>query len=154
VLLARDLPDQALALLQRLRALAADQGRTGSVIEIQALQAGTTRRRWTPWPKRSPSRLPKGMCGSSPAKAARCAPCSAGWSPPSGKRTPRPVPLDYLARLLPAFEEKHAEAGRAAAAVRAGLVEPLTAREVEVLGLLAAGKSNPRIAEELVVTLT
>ncbi len=32
-------------------------------------------------------------------------------------------------------------------------VTALLAREVEVLGLLAAGNSNPRIAEELVVTL-
>ena len=34
-----------------------------------------------------------------------------------------------------------------------GLVEQLTARELEVLALLAAGAPNPRIAEQLVVTL-
>jgi LuxR family transcriptional regulator, maltose regulon positive regulatory protein len=33
------------------------------------------------------------------------------------------------------------------------MVEPLTDRELEVPGLLAAGRSNRRIAEELVVTL-
>ena len=42
---------------------------------------------------------------------------------------------------------------RRAAAVVPGLVEQLTARELEVLALLAAGAPNPRIAEQLVVTL-
>ena len=35
----------------------------------------------------------------------------------------------------------------------AGLVEPLTERELEVLQLLATGQPNRAIAEELVVTL-
>jgi LuxR family transcriptional regulator, maltose regulon positive regulatory protein len=39
VLLAQHRPRQALALLERLHTAAAAQGRTGSVIEIQALQA-------------------------------------------------------------------------------------------------------------------
>ncbi len=34
-----------------------------------------------------------------------------------------------------------------------GIVEPLTARELEVLQMLAAGRSNQAIAAELVVTL-
>jgi LuxR family transcriptional regulator, maltose regulon positive regulatory protein len=37
--------------------------------------------------------------------------------------------------------------------VVAGLVEPLSSRELEVLQLLAAGRPNGAIAEELVVTL-
>jgi LuxR family maltose regulon positive regulatory protein len=35
----------------------------------------------------------------------------------------------------------------------AGLVEPLTDRELEVLRLLAAGRRNREIADQLVVTL-
>jgi LuxR family maltose regulon positive regulatory protein len=34
-----------------------------------------------------------------------------------------------------------------------GLVEQLTARELEILALLAAGTPNPRIAEQLVITV-
>ena len=34
-----------------------------------------------------------------------------------------------------------------------GIVDPLTSRELEVLGKLAAGRSNQAIARELVVTL-
>ena len=34
-----------------------------------------------------------------------------------------------------------------------GIVEPLTARELEVLSMLAAGSSNRAIAGQLVVTL-
>jgi len=49
------------------------------------------------------------------------------------------MPLDHLARLLRAFDAGHARRG--GAAIAAGMVEPLTDREVEVLGLLAAGRS-------------
>jgi LuxR family maltose regulon positive regulatory protein len=60
------------------------------------------------------------------------------------------VPLGYLARLRGAFG-----AGPAAphAAGVPGLVDPLTGRELEVLQMLAAGKSNQAIAGQLVVTL-
>jgi LuxR family transcriptional regulator, maltose regulon positive regulatory protein len=65
-----------------------------------------------------------------------------------------PVPLDYLGRVLRAFEPAGQRPGppdREAAAV--GLVEPLTDRELEVLRLLAAGRRNREIADQLVVTL-
>ncbi len=67
----------------------------------------------------------------------------------------RRIPLSCLARLVQAFDGKL----DAAAALRPelgtvpGLIEPLTGRELEVLRLLAAGKSNQRIAHDLVVAL-
>jgi LuxR family maltose regulon positive regulatory protein len=51
----------------------------------------------------------------------------------------------FLGALLAAFPGK--EQGRA----RTGLVEPLTERELEVLRLLAAGRSNAEMAAELYV---
>jgi LuxR family maltose regulon positive regulatory protein len=59
------------------------------------------------------------------------------------------VPLGYLARLQRAFGP-----GRPARdPVPSGIVDPLTSRELEVLEMLAAGRSNQAIAGELVVTL-
>ena len=65
------------------------------------------------------------------------------------------VPPDCLARVLEAFEHKHVTpgAGAGTGAASSRLIEPLTDRELEVLRLLAVGKSNQSIARELVVVL-
>jgi LuxR family maltose regulon positive regulatory protein len=63
------------------------------------------------------------------------------------------VATSYAGRLLPAFGEP---VGAVSAPVQAGaaaLAEPLTAREVEVLRLIAAGLRNQEIADRLFVSL-
>jgi LuxR family transcriptional regulator, maltose regulon positive regulatory protein len=65
------------------------------------------------------------------------------------------VPLGCLARLQRALgaQDIIPDAGRGSVAAVPGLVEQLTSRELEVLQMLAAGKSNQAIASRLVVTL-
>jgi LuxR family maltose regulon positive regulatory protein len=60
----------------------------------------------------------------------------------------------YLAALVRACGQPDTAPppGRAVGAA-AGLIEPLTGRELEVLRLMAAGRSNQRIARDLVVAL-
>src|SRR5262249_24896113 len=70
-----------------------------------------------------------------------------GQPPPA-----RGLDAGYLATLVRACGQPDATSPRAAGAAP-GLIEPLTGRELEVLRLLAAGRSNQRIAHELVVAL-
>jgi LuxR family maltose regulon positive regulatory protein len=63
-----------------------------------------------------------------------------------------PVPQGYLNQLIQACQPAVAPPAARDAAMD-GLAEQLSDRELEVLRLLAAGRSNRQIADELVVTL-
>ena len=157
ILLAQDRPGQALALLDRLYAAAAGaQDRAGSLIEIGALRALAL------------------AAGGDEAGAvttlarALALACRQGYvrvfadeGPPmaallgrliAAQRTGQAaadVPLGYLARLQRAFGTEQPASDPGAA----GLVDPLTGRELEVLKMMAAGRPNQAIARELVVTV-
>ena len=159
VLLGQDRPGLALPLLDRLYTAAAAQDRTGSLIEIGVLRAlalaarGEETARWTPWPGRSRWAARKAISGSSPTRGRPWPRCWA-WliAAQRAGHAAAAVPLGCLARLQRAFAPEQATParGRGSAAGLPGLVEPLTPRELEVLGMLAAGRSNQVIATELV----
>src|SRR5262249_30510283 len=66
----------------------------------------------------------------------------------------RRIDPGYLATLRRACGPAGAgPPGRRTAAALPGLVEPLTDRELDVLRLIAEGRSNQRIAHDLVVAL-
>ena len=157
VLMAQHRPAEALALLDRLHAAAAAQARTGSLIEIGALRA-----------------LGLAASGEEAAAVAALADalilaCPQGYirvfadeGPPMAALLARliaaqrsgqaaaSIPLGYLARLRSGFGAEPAAPHTTAVP---DLIDPLTSRELEVLRMLAAGRSNQAIAGELVVTL-
>jgi LuxR family maltose regulon positive regulatory protein len=165
LLLAEHTPDRALGLLERLHALAAAQGRVGSVVEVRALQVLALQA--SSDENGALAALVEALTLAAPEGHLRVfvdegAPMATllgklATTPATGQAIAAAhAPPAYLGRLLEAFEQ----AGQAVlplprrgAAALPGLVAALSAREVEVLGLLAAGKSNPAIAEELVITL-
>jgi len=163
VLLAQDRPAHALALLGRLHAVATAQGRTGSVIEIQALRAlalaasGEEDAAVDALAQALTLACPQGYVRvfadeGAPMRALLGLLVAAQKAEHAAARG---VPLGCLARVLRAFggEGGLQGTGRDAAVAVPGLVEQLTARELEILALLAAGTPNQRIAEQLVVSL-
>jgi LuxR family transcriptional regulator, maltose regulon positive regulatory protein len=162
VLLAQDRPGPALALLDRMLAAADAQNRAGSIIEIQALRAlalaaaGQEARAVDVLAAALTLACPQGyvrvFADEGPPMAALLGRLVAAQK--ADQAAARDVPLGCLARALRAFggRDDAQGAGRGAAAVP-GLAEQLTARELEILVLLAAGMPNPRIAAELVVTV-
>ncbi len=163
ILIARDLPGLALGLLERLHAAAAAQDRAGSLIEIGALRAlalaaaGEEDAAVDALARALILGCPQGYVRVFADEGAPMAALLARLvaAQKAGQASVRGVPLGCLAPVLRAFGGKDAAPGarRAAAAAVPGLIEQLTAREQEVLVLLAAGTPNPRIAEELVVSL-
>jgi len=53
----------------------------------------------------------------------------------------------------PAYPDRAPQPAVSAPAIVAGLAEPLTARETEILRLVAAGMRNQEIADQLVISL-
>jgi len=162
VLLAQNQPGQALALLDRLHTAAVSQSRTGSVIEAGALRAlalaasggegaavdALAETLTLACPQGyvrvfADEGLPMAALLGRLIAAQRSGHAAAG------------VPLGCLARLQRAFDAQHAvrDPRQGTTAAVPGLVEPLTARELEVLSMLTAGSTNPAIAGQLVVTL-
>jgi LuxR family transcriptional regulator, maltose regulon positive regulatory protein len=160
VLLARAEPGRALGLLDRLDALAEFQGRAGSVIEIRALRAlalqaagdhqGALTAVAEALSLAQPERYVRVFADEGPRMAALLK------SLMGARRAGRAVAAsgaatEHLNRVVQAFGP--AGPRGTAAAAGSGLIEPLTARELEVLSLIAAGRRNREIANELVVTI-
>jgi LuxR family maltose regulon positive regulatory protein len=162
VLLAQHDPGPACTLLQRLLDAAASQDRAGSVIEIQALRALALAARGDH--AGALGALTEALTlarrhGYIRVFADEGAPMRAlltqlAAARPGQQHAARRIDPGYLAALVRACGPAGAVPPRIrAAAAPPGLIEPLTGRELEVLRLLAAGKSNQRIAHDLVVAL-
>jgi LuxR family maltose regulon positive regulatory protein len=162
VLLAQDRPDAAAALLEPWLAAAVEAGRTASTIQIHALlalaqaasgdRAGALRTLATALALACPRGYIRVFADEGPPMAALLGQLAAAER--AGQDEAGGVPAGCLARVLAAFAPRPAAPREAPSlGIDTRLTEPLTERELEVLWLLAAGRSNQRIARDLTVAL-
>jgi LuxR family maltose regulon positive regulatory protein len=153
LLVARGEHDEALRLLYQLREAAEAADRTGNAIEILALEAITLQGHGEK--VRAVSTLTQALALAEPEGYVRtfvdegpemAALLSEVLEAQQRGRLHPPVPAHYFRKLLAALEQdaSHIAPG-------AKLPEPLSDRELEVLALVDAGRTNQEIANELFV---
>ena len=161
LLLTRNEPARAINLLDRLQALAESQGRRQSLIEMLALRSLALHSSGE-----HEDSLATLAASLSEARSERYVRVFADEGAPMAALVQRLVrrrqgvrsaavsrhAREHLLRVARAFRTQGGREDEAVSPTQ-GVVEPLTARELEVLGLLAAGRPNRDIADELVVTL-
>jgi len=164
VLLALKTPERALTVLDRLLADAATHRRTGSLIEVQTLRAlalAAADRESTALEVLDEAlslAAPQGFIrvfvdAGAPMRALLSRLIAAHRRE---RTTVARVSLNYFGRLTRAFDrasELRPEHARPTRAPMPGLLESLSEREMDVLRLLALGRRNREIGEELSVTL-
>jgi LuxR family transcriptional regulator, maltose regulon positive regulatory protein len=162
VLLAQDQPRLALGLLGGLLTEAGSQGRVGSTIEIRALRAlalaatgsqAAAEELAATLALAAPQGYVRVFADEGPPMAALLGRVATAHR--DGQPTARQVPLGHLATVLQACARASGPpgTGRGSRTSIPGLIDQLTAREMQVLHLLATGAPNQRIADDLVVTL-
>jgi LuxR family maltose regulon positive regulatory protein len=157
VLLAQGKPDQVLMLLKRLREKAQAGGRSDGEIVILTLQAlalqekGERERAVSIVTQALTLAEPEGYVRTFVDEGPEMAPLLSEVLMVHQRRhleRPDRPSAHYLRKLLAALEQ----AASGSVSPTPQLPEPLSERELEVLQLIAAGKSNSRIAQELFVT--